>query len=169
MPNELKIITNPNPILREKSAEISQKDISSQKVKCLYLDMEKLMLESNGVGLAAPQIGKNIRFIIINANEAIKRAGSIKINMADSVIYMVNPEIIKKSFAREWGEEGCLSIPNVFGQVRRHKKVTCRYFDLNGKKKKLNADGLLARVIQHEINHLDGVLFIDKARDIKQV
>ncbi len=169
MPNELKIITNPNPILRKKSAEISQKDVSSKEIKELCSGMEKLMIASDGVGLAASQVGKNIRIIVINADEAVKRASSLKINAVKGLIYMVNPKITKKSFAREWGEEGCLSIPDVFGQVRRHKKITCRYFGLDGKQIKLNAAGLLARVIQHEIDHLDGILFIDKANNIKEL
>ncbi len=155
MPNKLKIITNPDPILRKKSAEISQKDISSQKIKELFSDMGKTMLESDGVGLAAPQIGKNIRLCVINTKNELK--------------CLINPRITKKSWAREWGEEGCLSIPNVFGKVKRHKKIACQYIDLDGKQAKLSADGLLARVIQHEIDHLDGVLFIDKARDIKEL
>ncbi len=169
MPNELKIITNPNPILRKKSAEISKKNIGSKKIKELYLNMEKLMLKSDGVGLAAPQIGKNIRLIAVNIDEAVKRTSSPKINTAKGLICMINPKITKKSWAREWGEEGCLSFPNVFGQVRRHKKIACQYVGLNGKKASLTAGELLARVIQHEIDHLDGVLFIDKARDVKQI
>jgi len=117
--------------------------------------MKKLMLESDGVGLAAPQIGKNIRLCVINAKEG--------------PICLINPKITKKSWTKEWGEEGCLSIPNVFGQVKRHKKITCQYFNLSGKVLKLSAEGLLARVIQHEVDHLDGVLFIDKARNVRQV
>lgn len=151
----INIITNPNPILRKKSKKISKKDIGSKEMIGLYLDMEKLMLEKDGVGLAAPQIGKNIRLCVINTKEGPK--------------CLLNPKITKKSWAKEVGEEGCLSIPNVFGQVRRHKKITCEYIDKNKKIIKLNADGLLARVMQHEIDHLDGVLFIDKAKDIKEV
>lgn len=169
MPEKLKIIINPNPILRKKSAEISPKRINSQETADFCFDMGKLMLEYDGIGLAAPQVGKNMRIIAINANEIMKRANFPKIDTARGLIYIINPKIIKKSWAGEWGEEGCLSFPNIFGQVRRYKKITCQYFNLSGKKVKLNADGLLARVIQHEIDHLDGILFIDKAEDIKKI
>jgi peptide deformylase len=169
MPNPLKIITNPNPILRKKSVEINEKDISSQKIKELYLDMEEIMLKGDGIGLAAPQVGKNIRLCVINASTLPASRFLSENRIKEGTICMINPKITKKSWAREWGEEGCLSVPNVFGQVRRHKKITCQYFDLNGQKIKLNADGLLARVIQHEIDHLDGILFIDKARDVKEI
>ena len=113
------------------------------------------MLEKDGVGLAAPQTGKNIRLCVVNTKEG--------------PICLINPEITKKSWKKEWAEEGCLSIPSIFGQVRRHKNITCKYIDKDKKIIKLDADGLLARVIQHEIDHLDGVLFIDKAKDIKEI
>ena len=151
----MRIVTNPSPVLRKKSKKISKKDIGSKEMIGLYLDMEKLMLEKDGVGLAAPQIGKNIRLCVVNTKEG--------------PICLVNPKITKKSWKKEWAEEGCLSIPDVFGQVRRHKNITCKYIDKDKKIIKLDADGLLARVIQHEIDHLDGVLFIDKAKDIKKV
>lgn len=151
----LKIITNPNPILRKKSVKIDKNKISSRKIKELYLDMEKLMLLKDGVGLAAPQVGKNIRLCVINTS--------------DGPECLINPKITKKSWAKELGEEGCLSFPNIFGKVQRHKKITCEYIGKDKKIIKLDADGLLARVIQHEVDHLDGILFVDKARDVKEV
>ena len=149
----LPIITNPNPILYKKSVEIKQ--VQAKQFQRLCLDMAKTMKEKDGVGLAAPQIGQNIRLIVINAK--------------DGAICMINPKITKKSLIKEWGEEGCLSVPDVFGQVKRHKKITCKYLDKNGKEKKIQAQGLMARVIQHEIDHLDGILFIDKAKGIKKI
>ena len=148
----LNIILNPNKILRNKSKNVDIKNMGSKKIKELCLDMEKIMLEKDGVGLAAPQVGKNIRLCVINTK--------------NGVLKMINPIIIKRSWAKEWGEEGCLSIPNVFGKVKRHKKITCRFYDENKKIIKLSADNLVARVIQHEIDHLNGVLFIDSAKDI---
>ena len=153
IPKLLPIITNPNPILRKKSVEIKQ--IQTKQFQQLCLDMAKTMKEKDGVGLAAPQIGQNIRLIVINAK--------------DGAICMINPKITKKSLIKEWGEEGCLSIPNVFGQVKRHKKITCKYLDKNGKENKIQAQGLMARVIQHEIDHLDGVLFIDKIKIVERI
>lgn len=115
--------------------------------------MTKTMLKTDGVGLAAPQIGKNIRLAVINSK--------------DGVFCLINPKLTKKSWAHELAQEGCLSIPGVFGQVKRHKKISLIYYDGDGKKIKLTATGLMARVIQHEIDHLDGVLFIDKAERIE--
>lgn len=149
----LKILTQPNPILRKKSAEISPETITGREFKNLILSMGKTMLKTDGVGLAAPQIGKNIRLVVINSK--------------DGVFCLINPKLIKKSWARELGEEGCLSIPGVFGKVKRHKKITLVYYDRDGKKIKLSAEGMMARVIQHEIDHLDGILFIDKAVEVK--
>ena len=149
------IITNPNPILRNKSVDLDLAKLPKRELAALCQNMTATMLESDGVGLAAPQIGKNIRLAIINT--------------ADGPISLINPKITKKSILKEWGDEGCLSVPDVFGQVRRHKIITCQYFNQSGKKIKLKAEGLLARVIQHELDHLDGVLFIDKMRPIKNI
>jgi len=150
----LKIITQPNPILRKKSTEIDLKKIKAPELKSLISAMAKTMTKTDGVGLAAPQIGKNIRLVLINSK--------------DGAFCLINPKIIKKSFARELGEEGCLSIPGIFGKVKRHKKITLTYLNQNGKKIKLAAQGLMARVMQHEIDHLDGILFIDKAIEVEE-
>jgi peptide deformylase len=115
----------------------------------------KTMKEKDGVGLAAPQVGQNIRLIAVNTK--------------DGVACMINPKITKKSWAKEWSEEGCLSVPGVYGQVKRHKKINCVYLDKNGAKIKIQAEGLMAVVIQHETDHLDGILFIDKAKKLKKV
>lgn len=116
--------------------------------------MSKTMLKKEGVGLAAPQTGKNLRIIVINSK--------------DGVIGAINPKIVKKSWARVLGREGCLSLPGIFGQVKRHKNITVNYYDIDGKKIKLTAQGMMARVLQHEIDHLDGILFTDKAVNIEK-
>ena len=149
----LPIIINPNPILRKKSVEI--KEIQAKQFQQLCLDMGKTMQKKDGVGLAAPQIGKNIRLVVINTK--------------DGHVCMINPKITKKSWIKEWSEEGCLSVPGIFGKVKRHKKINCKYIDKNSKEVKIIAHGLMARVIQHEVDHLDGVLFIDKAKGIKKI
>ncbi|MFH1255558.1 MAG: peptide deformylase [bacterium] len=150
----LKIITRPNPILRKKSSEIDFEKTKKSELKSLFSSMAKTMLKTDGVGLAAPQIGKNIRLAVINSK--------------DGIFCMINPKITKKSWARELGQEGCLSIPGVFGKVKRHKKISLIYHNLDGKKIKLTANGMMARVLQHEIDHLDGILFIDKAVEIEE-
>lgn len=149
----LNVITNPNPILRKKSEEIKIEDLNNKDLQELMRDMVPTMLEKDGVGLAAPQIGKNIRLIVINTK--------------DGPQHFINPKIIKKSILKEWGEEGCLSVPDVFGMVKRNKKIYCEYYNIKGEKKSIEASGLMARILQHETDHLDGILFIDKARDIR--
>jgi peptide deformylase len=153
MTNILPITTCPNPNLRRRSKEIAEKAIKSEQFIKLCKDMEETMLKKDGVGLAAPQIGENLRLIVVNTK--------------NGAIAMLNPELVKKSWAKEWGEEGCLSVPGVFGEVKRHKVVSCNYMSLSGEKKCLDSKGLLARILQHEIDHLDGVLFIDKAKNIE--
>lgn len=148
------ILTNPNPALRQKSQKLDFAKITTKNLERLCRDMTETMRVKDGVGLAAPQIGKNIRLAVINTQ--------------DGPICLINPKIIKKSIAKEWGEEGCLSVSNVRGEVKRHKKITCYYFDQNNNKNKLEANGLMARVIQHEIDHLDGILFIDKMRPLRK-
>lgn len=149
------IITNPNPILRKKSEEIKPEKISNKNFQDLCDDMILTMKKKDGVGLAAPQIGKNIRLVIVNTK--------------DGPVCAINPKIIKKSLTKAWDDEGCLSVPNTYGKVKRFKKIKCTYLDKTGKKIMIKAEGMMARVFQHEIDHLDGILFIDKAKDIKKI
>lgn len=151
----LPIVTNPNPILRKTSEKVNLEEILKPEFKDFLLDMEKTMLVEDGVGLAAPQIAKNIRVVIVKNNK--------------KVIPMINPEITKTSWSKVWGEEGCLSVPDTYGEVERYKKINVTYFDKKGNKKKITANNFFARVIQHEIDHLDGILFIDKAKNIQKI
>ena len=118
MANLLDIITNPNPLLRKRSEEVSEDKIKSQDFQALCEDMVLTMEKKDGVGLAAPQIGKNIRLIVVASK--------------DGANCMINPVLLNKSWSKEWGEEGCLSVPEVYGQVKRHKKTRCEYLDING-------------------------------------
>lgn len=152
MPKLLDIILHPNPILRKKSREIELEELTTSVMRQLLLDMEATMKKKDGAGLAAPQIGKNIRLVVINQN--------------NETLFMINPRLTKKSWARLTEDEGCLSVVNkkgeiVYAPVSRHKKISCIYFDKKGKKKSLALEKDLARVVQHEIDHLDGILFID--------
>lgn len=146
----LNLIYYPCKILSEKSREIS--DYVPEKYKQLIEDMSETMQKNKGIGLAAPQIGKNIRIAVIQTK--------------DGIVALINPEIVKHSLGKETGEEGCLSIPGVFGMVKRYKKITVSAIMKDGTKKVFNAQGLLARVIQHEIDHLDGILFIGRTKKI---
>lgn len=155
MPDLLKIVLNPNEILRKISKPFPANKIKTPEIQKLIKDMIITMIQKDGVGLAAPQIGKNIRIITINTK--------------DGPICLINPEIIEKSWIKELGEEGCLSVPGFFGDVRRHKKIKCQFLDTGANKTTIEAEGLMARVIQHESDHLDGILFIDKAKNIRSV
>lgn len=149
----LKIITQPNPILRKKAKAISLAEVKARELAKLISDMGKTMIKTDGAGLAAPQIGRSLRLAVINSK--------------DGPICLINPKITRKSWATELGQEGCLSIPGIFGKVKRHKKITLIYYDQDGKKIKQTVQGLMARVMQHEIDHLDGILFIDKATGVE--
>ncbi len=151
----LPMVTKPSPILREISVDVKEEEIKTKKFKELCLSMKKTMREKKGVGLAAPQIGINKRIIIVRTE--------------DKILCMINPKITKKSWAKALDEEGCLSIPGVYGKVKRHKKINCSYTNIDGNKRKLKAQDMFARIIQHEIDHLNGVLFIDKVRDKEEV
>ena len=150
-----KIITNPNKILRKKSKDINLLTIKNKDFQSMLDLMAETMLKKDGVGLAASQIGENIRLFVVNTKNGPE--------------FFINPIILKKSWAKEIAEEGCLSIPNVFGKVKRHKQVICGYINRKGEGKKVEASGLMARVIQHENDHLDGILFIDKATHIHEL
>lgn len=141
----------PDQVLKEKARKVTIFDSSTRK---LVQDMLETMYESNGVGLAAPQVGvlKRIMIIDVSGEEEPKRP-----------IVFINPVIVEKE-GELVGLEGCLSFPGVFFEVKRAYKVSVRYQNLSGNKVKLEAAGdLLCRAIQHEIDHLDGELFIDKA------
>ena len=144
----LPIITHPNPTLRKKSREIIRDEILNPEFKKFIKNLGETMIKKDGIGLAAPQVNKLIKAVVVNTDNQPKE--------------FINPKIIKKSWRKNIMEEGCLSIPGVFGSVKRPNSVTLKYLDLNAQEHKLKAKGLLARVLQHEIDHLDGILFIDK-------
>ncbi len=142
------IITYPNIILRKKLAKFT--DFNQPKLKKFIKNMSDLMLKEDGVGLAANQVNSEIRVFLANTKHG--------------PIAFFNPRIIKKSLLKPSSEEGCLSFPKVYGNVRRHKKITLEYEDVDGKTKQIQALGLLSVVLQHETDHLNGVLFIDKIK-----
>ncbi|MFZ5365577.1 MAG: peptide deformylase [Patescibacteria group bacterium] len=142
------IITHPNKILRAKNIEIGPEEIKTEGFKRLVLDMAETMHKEDGIGLAAPQIGTNKRICVINTE--------------NGDLVLINPRIIRKSLKKIIDEEGCLSVPGIFGTVKRYKKIKVKALDINGREMIFVAAGMFARVIQHEVDHLDGVLFIDK-------
>lgn len=133
-------------ILRQKAQPVEE---INDEIRQLANDMLETMIDADGVGLAAPQIGRSIRMFVIMADDDVKRV-------------FINPQIIKTSNEVGPYDEGCLSIPQVYETIVRPLQVTVQAYDENGKRFTLDADGLLARCIQHENDHLDGILYIDR-------
>lgn len=149
----LEILTNPNPILRERSREISIAEIKTDAMQKFFADLIKTMRVEDGVGIAAPQVGKNIRVIVVST----KTGPAV----------FVNPEITFRSIKKIKGEEGCLSVPGIYGIVERFKEIKVTALDKNGNEIIPDTDGFMSIVFQHEIDHIDGILFIDRAKKLK--
>lgn len=170
-----KIFLNPNLILRKKAQAIASSELKTPSFKRLLTDMANILGESeNGVGLAAPQIGelKMVFIALKNPEEFYKKTGNgdTKKNALekDDFSVFINPKIIKHSKKTEMMNEGCLSVPGVYGKIRRWRQVTLAALNENGNKVTRGAGGLLAQIFQHECDHLDGKLFIDNAIDIQK-
>lgn len=133
-------------VLRQKAQPVAE---VNDEIRQLAEDMFETMTEADGVGLAAPQIGKSIRMFVLIADDDVRRV-------------FINPQIIKTSEELGDYDEGCLSIPQVYETIQRPVAVTVQALNENGKAFTLEADGLLARIIQHEYDHLDGIVFIDR-------
>jgi peptide deformylase len=143
-----KVLIDPDKGLREVSVDVSIDEIPGSRIQSLIADLIETMKVENGIGIAAPQIGVKERVIIVDAGSEIKA--------------FINPRIISRSFRKVEFEEGCLSVPGVFGMVKRSREVRVEAYDINGSKITIKASDLMADVLQHEIDHLDGILFIDK-------
>jgi len=159
----LPIITRENPILRKKAIKVTSFDAKFQR---LVDDMIETLIAAPGVGLAAPQVAISQRLIVVRLpdNDDEDRA---EYGAHAGVTYVVaNPKIIKASKKMVSGTEGCLSIPGLWGEVDRHEEIVVTGQDREGKDFRLKAQGWLARVFQHEIDHLDGILFTDRASEV---
>jgi peptide deformylase len=150
------ILTEPNKLLRNISKPVEKVTKKEQK---LMDDMLDTMYAANGIGLAAIQIGVLKRIIVIDINKDPQKK---------EPQYFVNPVIKNKNLEKATYEEGCLSVPNQFAEIDRPSKCDVEYLDYNGKKKILKAEGLLATCIQHEMDHLEGILFIDYLSKLKK-
>ena len=149
------IITEPDKILRKISSPVQKVGDTERKIMD---DMVETMYSANGIGLAAIQIGIPKRIIVID----------LKIENKKNPLFFVNPVIKNKDSLKSTYEEGCLSVPNQFAEIDRPKKCDVEYLDYNGEKKILKAEGLLATCIQHEMDHLEGILFIDYLSKLKK-
>ena len=151
-----KILTEPDPFLRQKSIKVDEVD---DKIRSIMDDMLETMYKAPGIGLAAIQIGVPKRIIVIDLSRNDEKKNPL---------YFVNPEIITNSDKDAIYEEGCLSVPGQFAEINRPDKCKVKYLDYNGVEKILDAEGLLATCIQHEIDHLEGILFIDYLSKLKK-
>ena len=152
----LEIVKEPDPILRKQSNDVKNVDESLQR---LMDNMLETMYHAPGIGLAAPQVGILKRVIVIDL---------AKENETKKPLYIINPKILWKSEELISREEGCLSIPGHFAEVARPSKCKVQYLDYNGKTQIINADDLLSTCIQHEVDHCDGILFIDYLSKLKK-
>ncbi|WP_455631534.1 peptide deformylase [Megamonas sp.] len=138
-------------VLKQQAQPVARID---KKIRTLLDNMAETMYKANGVGLAAPQVGESIQVVVIDVGEGL--------------IELVNPEIVRME-GTETDSEGCLSVPEIYGDVERAAKVSVKYLNRQGKNHRITATGLLARCLQHEIDHLHGRLFIDIAQNLRKV
>ena len=151
-----KILTEPDPILRKKCEPLEKVDAETKK---LMDDMLETMYAAPGIGLAAVQVGILKRLVVIDISKEEEKK---------KPIFLINPQIIHQSKKTSVYEEGCLSLPGQFAEIERPAECTIKYIDYDGKEKELKSDGLLATCIQHEIDHLNGILFIDYLSKLKK-
>ena len=188
-PNQRKILILPDNILRQPSKDISR---VSDETRSIFDDLLETMKLANGIGLAAPQVGLLQKLVVIDfqystrypqedlatADADLQTQGQEDEPVEDDPIadddekthtlFLANPEVVESSDETNIYQEGCLSIPKVFENVTRPKKVKVRYWDYDGKEQEIAADGLLATCLQHEIDHLNGKLFIDYLSPLKR-
>jgi len=147
MPESMVIITYPSPLLRQRAVDVEE---VNDQLRAVAARMAEIMYANKGVGLAAPQVGVGRRIVVLNPSG----------EKADEKV-LINPVIVARRGAME-GEEGCLSVPGVSGTVRRNANVTVAAYDLDGNELEITASDFMARVLQHEIDHLEGMLLVDR-------
>lgn len=150
------LVLLPDPILRETSKPVERFD---DQLRIFADDMLATMYDAPGIGLAAIQVGEPLRMLVVDVSEKDEEPAPMVV---------INPEIVASTDRRNVHEEGCLSIPDYYAEVERPASVTVNYLDLDGKQQTVEADGLLATCLQHEIDHLNGVLFIDYLSKLKR-
>ena len=155
------IVVVPNPVLRTKAKKGPE---VTPQIQILIDDMVATMRQAPGVGLAAPQVGVGLRVIVVEYAEPSE--DPVAEPKPPKLYAVVNPEITRQSEATVLGNEGCLSIPTYFGEVERREVVTVKGLDRHGRAFRLKAKGWLARIFQHEIDHVDGVLFTDRTEKV---
>jgi peptide deformylase len=156
------IVTLPEPVLRRKARTVT---VFDKKLQDLIDDMIETMRDAPGVGLAAPQVGIPERVIVVEYYEN-EQAEEMEEEAKKKVWVMLNPEIMKASPEKVMGIEGCLSVPNLVGEVERHESILVKGLNRRGQPMRVKAKGWLARIFQHEVDHLNGVVFTDRATHV---
>ncbi len=147
----------PDPLLHKVSKNLTAEQINSKETKEFVVNLIETMYAKDGVGIASVQVGNPIQLCVIAAAFTPEKLNDL---------VLINPTFTKVSVLRSWDEEGCLSVPNIYGSVRRFKKIKVSALDSDGKKIEFVATDFFARIIQHEIDHLNGILFIEKAKKL---
>ncbi len=167
-----KIIQKEDPVLRAIAKEVPLSEIGSSKIKKILRDMKKMLAtQSDGVAIAAPQIGVSLRIFVVAGKifeDSFKRGAEILEGKEPTIpdLVFINPIVTKVSKTKKWMHEGCLSVRPLWGEVERSTHATVTAYNEHGVKFTRGASGLLAHIFQHETDHLDGILFIDKARNV---
>ena len=159
----LRVLTYPSPALKRMSNNV---DVFDDKLGEFVNEMIRTMYLSRGIGLAAPQVGKNIRIFISDTDFEFDEENENIVLNANPIVF-INPKIIKKKGETIY-EEGCLSFPGIYEKVKRFEKITIEYQDLDGAAHELEAEGLKSICLQHELDHLNGIVFIEKLSPLKQ-
>jgi peptide deformylase len=170
----IEIIQNGNKTLRQIAKEVPIPEIVKPKIQKILQDMnEALDSQNDGVAIAAPQIGVSLRIFIVSGKifdeEFMSGSSNFKSIKTHTNLFFINPTITKISKDKKVMDEGCLSVRPIYGKVRRATRVTVEAYNEKGEKFVMNGTGLLAHIFQHETDHLEGVLFIDKASDMREI
>ena len=153
----LPITMEPDPLLHRVSKNLTAEEISSKETGEFLANLIETMYAKDGVGIASVQVGNPIQLCVIAKNFTPEKLNDL---------VLINPKFTKASVLRSWDEEGCLSVPNIYGSVRRFKKIKVSALNTKGEKIEFVATEFFARIIQHEIDHLNGILFIEKAKKL---
>lgn len=174
----VKIVGKETPVLRDTAKEVKVNEIESPIIQKIIKDMKKALdTQDDGVAIAAPQIGVSLRIFVVSHKvfELFDEEGDGEVTSTpeqastkDDLVF-INPEILKLSRDKHWAEEGCLSVRWLYGRVSRSKKAKIKAYNEHGTEFVMGASGLLAQIFQHETDHLNGVLFIDKAKDVEEI
>ncbi len=157
----LKIFTEPNEILHRQTRPVEPADLASKKFRKLVKNMTETMRVKDGVGIAGPQVGSDLAVCVIHSQFSDPKK--------KTDLVLINPSWEKTSSKTETDSEGCLSVPGIFGKVKRCKKIKVRAINQEGEPVEFAAEDYFARIIQHEVDHLNGILFIEKAENLQQI